>query len=582
MNFYKKSGIKTRLFISQILLLSLSMLSFFVLSYTYITVKAKKDTSRSIEYSANIASLQITKLLNQMENTLYYISQDSRIPEILSASNKHSTVNEKYADYLYIINSLPVFQNSCDFPAKLSVYIPPETNPVYYDYYNTFSTEDLKNASWFPELDINDNRFFYSSEPENNSIFIINTLYDINDYDKVVAYIKISADISVFQDVLKQIAPDKSCGLLYNKHGGLICTSSDIDLSEEDGALLSGIAEDEKMTGIRLSSRKHFFAVRRGADHSNYSIAVLYPAKNVYITNSIISLFLLIILCIVSVCAFIISRRISRSLINSLDSIAGAMKRASLGEFKTLPLPPDAEENEASQITEAYNHMIETIDNLIKYNEQYALTLKKYEFDFLQMQIKPHFLYNTLNVIQSLYMENLTDDAVRLISALSKFYKLSLHTQCDFVNLEHEINHISKYVEIENFKYNNAVTLKVDIPEDMRGCLVPKIILQPLVENALHHGILEKDSGTGTISVCSRRDGNDILITVEDDGIGMSEQQLQNLRNGMTEGIGYINTDRRIKLLFGDEYGLSIESAEGIYTKITVKIKERTEAPDDK
>lgn len=581
MNFYKKSSIKTRLFISQILLLSLSMMSFFVLSYAYVAVKSRKDVSQSINHSSDTASLQTTKLLNQMENTLYYVSQDSRIPQILSSKNIHGTVNEKYSDYLYIINSLPIFQNSCDFPVKLSVYIPPEINPVYYDYYNTFNADDLKNTSYFHILDENDNRFFYYGDPANNSIFIINTIYDINDYNRVVGYIKISVDIPVFGEVLEQASPDKTTSLLYNKHGGLITASSAVNLTADDNSLLSALDEEKNMNSVRLSDNRRFFAVRRGADHSNYSIVMLYPAKYVYITNLIIFLFLLILLCIVSVCAFIISRRVSSSLINSIDSLVGAMKRVSLGEFKTLPLPDESKENETVQITEAYNHMIETIDNLIKYNERYALTLKKYEFDFLQMQIKPHFLYNTLNVIQSLYLDNHADDAVRLISALSKFYKLSLHTQSDFVNLEHEINHILKYIEIENYKYNNAINVKVDVPDELRRCLVPKIILQPLIENAIHHGILEKDSGTGTISINSRRDGEDVLITIADDGIGMNVEQLNNLKNGLGSGIGYANTDRRIKLFFGSEYGLDIESEEGKYTKITIKIKERTEDSDN-
>ena len=149
------------------------------------------------------------------------------------------------------------------------------------------------------------------------------------------------------------------------------------------------------------------------------------------------------------------------------------------------------------------------------------------------------------------------------------------------MNLEHEINHILKYIEIENYKYNNAIKVKVDVPDELRRCLVPKIILQPLIENAIHHGILEKDSGTGTISISSRRDGEDVLITIADDGIGMNVEQLNNLKNGLGSGIGYANTDRRIKLFFGSEYGLDIESEEGKYTKIIIKIKERTEDSDN-
>ena len=189
------------------------------------------------------------------------------------------------------------------------------------------------------------------------------------------------------------------------------------------------------------------------------------------------------------------------------------------------------------------------------------------------MQIKPHFLYNTLDIIQYLAKENKPDDVTYLIKNLSKFYKISLHNKSDFVKIESEIKHISYYTAIENFKHDNSIKLEADIPDEIQNMLIPKITFQPLVENAIKHGILEKDVPEGYIRITADKKDDDVYIYIEDNGVGIEKNKIEDILLQNSYSVGVANTDKRLKLFFGAQYGLSIESEPGKFTRVIVKIR---------
>ena len=172
--------------------------------------------------------------------------------------------------------------------------------------------------------------------------------------------------------------------------------------------------------------------------------------------------------------------------------------------------------------------------------------------------------------MQGLVKSNDRDKVLKLINSLSRFYRFSLHNSDNIVELSTEITHITHYINIENFKFNDAIILKINLPEELMSMKVPKLILQPLIENAVHHGIREKIDGTGTVSISHKTVGDDVFLFITDDGVGIPESRIEEIKNG--NSIGYLNTDKRIRLFCGDGYGLDIESVEGKYTKIIVKL----------
>ena len=228
---------------------------------------------------------------------------------------------------------------------------------------------------------------------------------------------------------------------------------------------------------------------------------------------------------------------------------------------------------ELKPLAKNMNKMASQIDLLIKKNIEEEKNFQKAEMKALQAQITPHFLYNTLDIIQYLAKENKPDDVTYLIKNLSKFYKISLHNKSDFVKIESEIKHISYYTAIENFKHDNAIKLEIDIPSEIQNLSIPKITFQPIVENAIKHGILEKDVPEGYIRIWAKKEGCDVLIFIEDNGAGMPQSRIDEILSQKTSSVGIMNTDKRLKLFFGEAYGLSFESEVGKFTRVIIKIR---------
>lgn len=208
--------------------------------------------------------------------------------------------------------------------------------------------------------------------------------------------------------------------------------------------------------------------------------------------------------------------------------------------------------------------------------------LRKAEFDLLQAQINPHFLYNTLDAIVWSAEAGNEKQVVKMVGSLSEFFRSSLNKGKEIVTIREELSHVRSYLEIQQIRYQDILDYEIDVPEELFVNEIPKITVQPVVENALYHGIKEKRGG-GKISVTGREDGNDYIITVSDNGIGMEPDRLAEVRDGLTDTspdskkiYGLYNVNQRIKLDFGDEYGLSIDSVYDEGTTVTIRLPKKS------
>ncbi len=242
--------------------------------------------------------------------------------------------------------------------------------------------------------------------------------------------------------------------------------------------------------------------------------------------------------------------------------------------------------DEITELGMSFNIMIgkikELLDSKIKEQEE----LKKAELRALQAQINPHFLYNTLDTIIWMAESKKTDQVVRIVSALSNFFRISLSKGMDWITIGEEIERIRNYLTIQKMRYQDILDFKIEVDENVAENTILKLILQPLVENALYHGIKNKRQG-GTISVRARRKGEDeVLLEVEDDGIGFTPDKLAQLRSELEDdsgdiklesGFGIGNVNKRIRLYYGRPYGLSIESEYTTGTCVTLVIPAKVE-----
>jgi two-component system sensor histidine kinase YesM len=204
--------------------------------------------------------------------------------------------------------------------------------------------------------------------------------------------------------------------------------------------------------------------------------------------------------------------------------------------------------------------------------------LRKAEFELLQAQINPHFLYNTLDAIVWSAEAGNQKQVVKMVGSLSDFFRTSLNKGKEVVTVREELQHVRSYLEIQQIRYQDILSYEINVPEELYEFMIPKITIQPVVENALYHGIKNRRGG-GRITVTGEIQDTDYVIRVRDDGIGMDEERLMEVRAGLTDQnpgsnkiYGLYNVNQRIRLGCGDEYGISIDSTYEEGTTVTIRL----------
>jgi two-component system sensor histidine kinase YesM len=242
--------------------------------------------------------------------------------------------------------------------------------------------------------------------------------------------------------------------------------------------------------------------------------------------------------------------------------------------------------NEITELGISFNIMIGRIRELLDSQAKEQENLQKAELKALQAQINPHFLYNTLDTIVWMAETNKTDQVIEIVRTLSRFFRIALSKGKDWIPIREEIEHVRSYLHIQKIRYRDILDYQIDVDDNILEGTILKLTLQPLAENALYHGIKNKRSG-GTIWVRARmKDQNQVLLEVQDDGIGCTPYRLARIQERLDDksyeisqedgGFGLANVNKRIKLYYGNQYGLSIESQyqEGTRVAVTIPLRE--------
>ena len=234
---------------------------------------------------------------------------------------------------------------------------------------------------------------------------------------------------------------------------------------------------------------------------------------------------------------------------------------------------------EITSLTESFEHMVLQIQELVEKVRQEEISLRKTELKALQAQINPHFLYNTLDAIAWMCEEERHKDAVEMVNALARLFRISISRGHELISIEKEIEHAKSYLKIQNFRYKNQFTYDFEVDDTCLSYLCNKITLQPIIENAIYHGI-DRMVDEGLIQIRIFQKDEKIVFEVEDNGVGMTEEQCQEILKkdaGDKAGIGIKNVNDRIKIYFGEEYGITIRSELDEGTCVTITMPKITE-----
>ena len=355
--------------------------------------------------------------------------------------------------------------------------------------------------------------------------------------------------------------PVLSCGKLEDDCRASYKKLSDMIRKKE------GSAQD-----IRINDRELFSVYQEDYNLGAFSIMPKeLLAKNEKVLNQNLLLITMIMLAVTSISFYFVSKSLSRP----LEDMTKTVKRIQAGE--THLRMENLKEDEAGELGKSFNNMLDQIEGLIAREYENKLLLNHAQYQALQAQINPHFLYNTLDTMGSIAEIDGCDQVSALCQSLAELFRYSLNMKKPFSTVSQEMVHLKNYIYIMNIRMQNQIQYTFDINDTILNDELPRISIQPLVENAINHG-LKNYKGEKKIYICACPEEQNLVITVEDNGVGMSEERIRELfeespdQGDKRDSIGILNIHKRMRLLFGEQYGVKIESTPGKGTRVILTV----------
>lgn len=362
-------------------------------------------------------------------------------------------------------------------------------------------------------------------------------------------------------------------------------------ISTQDKGELYGKFDEEKYLGkyrledvsdtkslIRNIGDKKALITVQNFNKLNWKVISVIPLDEITNENRGMTKLIIIFGVICLICAFAASYLLSYTISKPILKLVNIMKEIKSGNLK---LRADLKvKGEIGMLGDGFNSLMDRINGLVEqiYSEQRLK--RENEFKLLQSQIKPHFLYNTIETIISFIKLDLKDNAVMTAKYLAGFYRISLSKGNDIITIRDEMDLIDNYLSIQKMRYVEYLDYQLEFEDEILKYQIPKLTLQPLVENSIYHGLKQKED-KGILIIRGYFENGTIKIEVYDDGVGMDEEQIDKVLNrpvkdNKSTDFGIHSVDSRLKLLYGDDYGLSIESRVAEFTRITLRLPAMT------
>lgn len=567
------------------------------LCYPQVVRHYREKTDYSMEQSVSQAISFTESYLRNMTYLANMVEDNGVIQNTLSADGfgEERPYMEQWLEYYELNKEFNSYEISNSI-YRFCLYVPDEVmyagNQYYFD-----GVSRLKERSDYVDLRyaLNTGEDYVAISRERDGVDQQDTSQMVNLYHRIASkkekeeelgICSISVSAKYFQDIMKN-ANITSEGLVYlmSENGRMITSSNSSILQkmQKKGILLNYGAElfmEKKKEG-----QKEYYITRQNVDGASWQMILIIP-ENEY-EDQYRFLWLSAALMLGSMIAVIVlmSYLLSGYYVGRLKKLNVEMTGLESGNLNAN-LPITTEEDEIEEIYHNFNGMVQEVQRLMQEHYQLGKEVKMAEVRALQAQINPHFLYNTLDLINWISMDYGAEEIGTLTWNLARFYRLSLNHGKSLISIGEEVEHVEVYVNIENYHFDNAISLEVDVPEELKSYACLNIILQPFVENAIVHGIAEKpDIESCEIRICARREEQDIVFSVQDDGPGvdvkeMQKETQQDIRTAQ-HGYGVRNINFRLKLCFGEKYGVTyLESEKGTHVEIKIPVMTMAEAEE--
>uniref|UniRef100_UPI0040560F37 cache domain-containing sensor histidine kinase n=1 Tax=Agathobacter sp. TaxID=2021311 RepID=UPI0040560F37 len=390
--------------------------------------------------------------------------------------------------------------------------------------------------------------------------------------DEGVVYVTIHEE--KFREMYSYFTSNTSDIIIFNQSGKIISSNKSVFSSEESEEITKVLKEMEEKKVSHLTVKKgldiKLYQIQRFQNTGYKILGIINPNKafeEKYNIRIILLMTVVITLAVASVLWRVV-RRLTRPLYQLVDTMAR------VGEDNLEVYAQETGTPEIRQLSHTYNNMMQEINSYIQKILYVEEEKRKAEIHALQMQINPHYIYNTLASIKFLVWQNDMEKATKMIDAFVSLLRNTISDKNKFVTVEQDIRNLQNYVFINQVRYGEHIKVEYFVAPDCRLCMIPKLILQPFVENAFFHAFPENQNGY--IHVFVRKENSHLKIDIKDNGVGIEREKVLAFKNNKElkrehfNGIGINNVDDRIKLIYGEKYGIDMESEEGKGTAITI------------
>ena len=478
---------------------------------------------------------------------------------------------------------------------EINVFIDDES-PLSRNQDKLYNMSLVENAEWYRKLNSINNYYCWISTKDmegdetakhsqdgrlKETLALVRRVPDLkNDYRNSIAYIRCEFSVHAIRKLLQDASNiQNSYSFIMDSKGYLVLSSL-----EDENQLLD--MESFVFTDLQYfqtswlswesGNEEWMLGARQVADSDWYMFTAI-PIKQIISQGSPLLLGSLIAAILLGIVSIIFSFSISGSITKRLVLLTQHMQ-----DFRNnhpRPIENSVSGDEIGRLIEDYNFMIQRMQQITGEQIESAKALQSEKLKLLQAQINPHFLYNTLDMINFYGRNKDIPEITIIIQALTRFFRISLSDGRDIIPIRDELSHVSQYIILQNLRYENAIHFTCDVPDLVQNCMIPKLTLQPIIENAIQHGVLCRKERKGRISIFSEYSKDDIFIHICNDGPTIDQQIVRELNEGSFKppekgsGYGISNVKERIKLMYGRTYGIEIYSSkEGWNTKISIHI----------
>lgn len=582
--------IKHKLVLIFFFLMIVPLFGFTYLAYKQAAQVIQENTVYSAKQSFEQAASSLASKVNSASTISDYIILDEEATRVFGRNESSYEIPMQLKDSSYLLRLFQYLLRNEDIHL-IRLFVPDDL--IYSgDGQLIYSMESIRDAPWYEQLLNSNGKVLLSpttthymektgNVTEDKVLSVLRLVKNPNDYSKNMGVLSIDILLSDVLNIINKAANITETGMIYIENSSGKIIQSTASLEQINLWKVPNLATEQEDIWQKTTVKgKGAIVGYKTIEGTDWRIVSIIPITDILSASSRQRNVLILIMIVMAAVAYVLAYISSVSSTKRIYRLISKMRKVQNGELSVIT--QKFGRDEIGELAESYNFMIKKIEKLIDEQFKTGQEMKNAELKWaqaelkaLQSQINPHFLYNTLDSINWMAIKHNCSDIESLISSLSNFYKLSLRKGQDIVKIDDEIQHVQTYVEIQNYRFDNSIKLVLNI-NDILSYQIPKITLQPLVENSIMHGIQMKPDRSGTITISGKLEAGLILLCIEDNGVGMMEDALMSMFQQQSKddwrGFGVHNINERLKLYFGAEYGLSYTSVAGIGTKVEIRI----------